>query len=1137
MKHPNQNKRKFDSRLQPQEVVEFEAFMGNRSGTVKKDKKNNVYVLDQNGNVMVVKNLRNIPHVFKLPVIVGVDPSEPGIMQVLRQRNAYHNPPYPNVAEHAEIMHSRWGSDPVWVNKQQIIDLLPYPASTTGMIVQLRGGKYYLNGDHILANQTIDFSAEIPASGACWVLAEVDETKIITLRAGSTVASREVLTPEDIPAPATDQKRLFAVKCYYGQTRIQQTKTVEDIYILHDVPGEGGGGSGVSDHNALTGLQGGTTDEYYHLTETEHTELTGGAETTLHKHALADVNLPILGSPSTYLTARDDLTVRGSAGVIDGDYAFIVANAGAGTHHVNVGFGDGGYIRSTNDPQGDLIRVKWVGGTGLEVPNPATGAVTIRFYGVSYLSGAPQVVESASYNWNFNTTFPLGCATWDGTTLRILNEPAIAGDVESLTRQQLRNTHSFQRSNAPGEVNGLVISDVATRQLALTAGTLWRDLNNFSISAISAGTAFSTHYQRSGGGFNSTGGVTQWPNDKYDDGSGTLATIPAGKYACLWVYVDVADGALNVLYGRDEYDTVAEAQAEQEPTTAPNNIVYHGCLLGRIIFAASASSASVVESVWKHSQTYVEAGAYGLYQYGDGDDGDATLDGTNLYPWCKLTAANTYEMVRDAYLDNLTISSGVTLKMAYRIFGTATLTIDGTLDCKGGNASGATVGAVAPYGWYPIGATGGAGIASGGAAADGATSTGSNRVLGGWGGRGAGAWASALQRRGKNGFSSNNFPLPAVGGSKLIRKLDTALANFFANSTNTLIQYAAGQAGGGGAKSAVGTTCNSGGGGGGGGFLFVAFRYIVISASGVITADGGAGGNAGGTAASAGGGGGGGGGIVWLLYDTLTNAGSISAAGGAGGTSVALGTTPLKSVAAVVVQTLVLETSQAGNANCAQRLATAGTGVGAAKNTLYLVATNQNGGTLNDPVVTGWGLTWTKITGVDYKTIASPTSRLTLFYAYGTPSVNSDSYGANSSEILVTYSSAPTTANAVLYEIQNATGTIVQSATNRKDASGSGLTVTLGSAFGSTNAGAFGVFALDNWATRTAGSGFSIVSDYAGAGSMYIFGEMSYNDTTVDVAGSTNSAAGIAIEIQAVGAMESGTPGQDGAVVHFVNKG
>lgn len=45
----------------------------------------------------------------------------------------------------------------------------------------------------------------------------------------------------------------------------------------------GGGGGGVSDHNDLTGLQGGTTDEYYHLSNADYTEavafLNGGSTT------------------------------------------------------------------------------------------------------------------------------------------------------------------------------------------------------------------------------------------------------------------------------------------------------------------------------------------------------------------------------------------------------------------------------------------------------------------------------------------------------------------------------------------------------------------------------------------------------------------------------------------------------------------------------------------------------------------------------------------------------------------------------------------------------------------------------------------------------------------------------------------
>lgn len=38
-------------------------------------------------------------------------------------------------------------------------------------------------------------------------------------------------------------------------------------------------------HNSLAGLQGGTVDEYFHLTDTQHTDLTDGGDSTLHYHS------------------------------------------------------------------------------------------------------------------------------------------------------------------------------------------------------------------------------------------------------------------------------------------------------------------------------------------------------------------------------------------------------------------------------------------------------------------------------------------------------------------------------------------------------------------------------------------------------------------------------------------------------------------------------------------------------------------------------------------------------------------------------------------------------------------------------------------------------------------------------------
>lgn len=842
---------------------------------------------------------------------------------------------------------------------------------------------------------------------------------------------------------------------------------------------------------------------------------------------LADIAMPKVSTP-TIDDARKDFTTRGSVGVTDGTVAYITAYPTGGASHINIS-PPNSYLRSTNDPQGDLYICRTIGYLDYGLANPPTGQVTTAFIGVFYNSGSPAITIHSSYDWNFNNNFPLGTVTWDGTTLRIINDPWRADDTPSLSQKSLGQTLGFVREQTPDVPNGLEIADVATREISMSAGAVWHGINRFAVSAIAAGTAFYTHYLRSGGGFVSTSGVTQWPNDKYDDMSGTLATLTAGYYACLWVYYDVAGGTLNVVYGRAAHKNITEAQGETQPATMPSNLLYQGVYLGRIIFQKSETSAALVEIAWKHNQTYVSSPTQ--WSYGDGYDGNATLDGTNLYPWLILIAANTYQMIRDAYLTNLTINAGVTLKYTYRLFVTGTFTLSGTLDCKGGNASGATAGAVAPSGWYPVGMAAGAGIASGGAAADGTAANTSGRLIGGLGGRGAAAWASAILRRGKNGYSTNAFNPAVTGGWLAAHNILGMLSNYYPNSTNTLIQISPAQGGGGGAKSGTGTSLNSGGGGGGGGIILCAARNIVITATGSISANGGTGGNAAGTGANAGGGGGGGGGLIGLLYDTLSNMGSISAAGGLGGTSIALGSTPLRAVGALVVTTNSLITSQSGVASSALRLAGVSS-FGGASNTLYILQTWQVGGTLNDPSVAGWGLTWTKINSVDYNTIATPTERMVLYWAYGTPNLNGDLWGTNAIDVIATFSSAPTSgARAALYEIQNSTNIIVQSATNRSN-SASTLSVTL-SAVGSTDSAILGFFSKNSAAAYTAGTGFSIINDNGGT----TMAELSYNDTSVDT--SWTGAApvgGVAVEIQAIGTMENGTPGLDGQILYMQNK-
>lgn len=57
--------------------------------------------------------------------------------------------------------------------------------------------------------------------------------------------------------------------------------------------------SGSFPHNSLTGLQGGASGEYYHLTQVQKNDLTDAGFTTLHKHESHPVGAVIITDSAT----------------------------------------------------------------------------------------------------------------------------------------------------------------------------------------------------------------------------------------------------------------------------------------------------------------------------------------------------------------------------------------------------------------------------------------------------------------------------------------------------------------------------------------------------------------------------------------------------------------------------------------------------------------------------------------------------------------------------------------------------------------------------------------------------------------------------------------------------------------------
>ncbi len=257
--------------------------------------------------------------------------------------------------------------------------------------------------------------------------------------------------------------------------------------------------------------------------------------------------------------------------------------------------------------------------------------------------------------------------------------------------------------------------------------------------------------------------------------------------------------------------------------------------------------------------------------FGDGSDGDVTLDGSVAAPSWASKSSNVYTMTRSAYCNNLTLSGTAVLKMkGFRLFVRNTLTTSGGELSNDGNAAvnetgGAGITANIVKG-SENGALGGAGVGPNGNSA--------TTSLGGAGGNGG----AGLSGAGTGGTSSS-----ATIAENLIRAYSPATLGAVLSQSNGTVWInggAGGGAGGGGGGSNLG-----GGGGGGAGVIAVAARTVILLNAANLHAIGGVGGDGDSTC---GGGGGGGGGVLILVSETTSiSSGTLNVAtcciGGAGG--------------------------------------------------------------------------------------------------------------------------------------------------------------------------------------------------------------------------------------------------------------
>ena len=151
------------------------------------------------------------------------------------------------------------------------------------------------------------------------------------------------------------------------------------------------------------------------------------------------------------------------------------------------------------------------------------------------------------------------------------------------------------------------------------------DANNPSIitDASQSIVTFYRYYQDGTGGFVlddgvSNAGYTELDPTKYDDGTGTLATVAANKFTTQRLYYfPGTTGIIVAYYGRNEYDSLdaANTQISAEPFTEATNTAQQAIFLGYVIMEntctdlSAATNSRIIQGGLFRSVAFTSTGA------------------------------------------------------------------------------------------------------------------------------------------------------------------------------------------------------------------------------------------------------------------------------------------------------------------------------------------------------------------------------------------------------------------------------------------------------------------------------------------------------------------------------------------------
>ena len=219
----------------------------------------------------------------------------------------------------------------------------------------------------------------------------------------------------------------------------------------------------------------------------------------------------------------------------------------------------------------------------------------INYVVANYNSGTPvlQVITDVLLI-NETTIVPVITIYREGTTLHTLKWDNLGIALPNKIHQSIVKTQRFRKQS------GLLLGETATRRVAIATGIIWYGAVPITIPDFNSATDSTYLYYHSAPDVWATEtAITQYNNSQYDDNTGGLTALGAGKYAVNFVYLIVSDTTKRVyiVLGQGNYK-LGDAQLCQPPAVLPPEISSMAVLVGRIIVAKGASTATQIDSAF-----------------------------------------------------------------------------------------------------------------------------------------------------------------------------------------------------------------------------------------------------------------------------------------------------------------------------------------------------------------------------------------------------------------------------------------------------------------------------------------------------------------------------------------------------------